>query len=87
MSFCNAFPPSCHVEQPTAARLLYRPSFVVDGNFKLEHLIMRRPDDDVALWDGAGNMVTSGPYMKHLRTAQEPKQVSHYVAFSLHMFH
>ena len=57
-------------------RWLYRPSYVIDGNFDLNHLKMRRTDDDVALRDGAGQMVTSGPYSQHLNTAQEPKQRS-----------
>jgi hypothetical protein len=55
----------------------------VDGNFKLEHLRMRRPDDDVALRDGSGHMVTSGPYAKHLESAPDIKQVSRYVDFRL----
>lgn len=58
------------------SRWLYRPSYVTDGNFELNHLKMRRPDDDVALRDGAGHMVTSGLYSQHLNTAQEPKQRS-----------
>jgi hypothetical protein len=55
---------------------LYRPSFAVDGNFQLEHLMMRRPDDDVALRDGSGHVVTSTPYKLHLETAQEIPQVN-----------
>ncbi|KIM71729.1 hypothetical protein PILCRDRAFT_29815, partial [Piloderma croceum F 1598] len=39
-------------------KLLYRPSYVMDGNFKLEHLKMRRPEDDVALRDSGGHMTT-----------------------------
>ena len=31
------------------ARLLFRPSYVTDGNMKLQHLLMRRPEDDVFL--------------------------------------
>src|SRR5882762_11708756 len=46
----------------TLSRLLYRPSYVTDGNFKLEHLAMRRPDDDVFLQDGQGHIVGREPY-------------------------
>lgn len=36
---------------------------------------MRRPEDDVALIDGEGYMVTDGPYREHLREAVEAKEV------------
>ena len=58
-----------------AIRLLYRPSYVMDGNFKLDHLKMRRPEDDVPLRDGGGHMTTKAPYMEHLWTAPESKTV------------
>lgn len=57
------------------SRVLYRPQLVVDGNMKLQHLKMRWPEDDVALRDGEGHMVSSGPYMAHLRTAPDHKEV------------
>jgi hypothetical protein len=47
----------------------------VDGNFKAEQIKMRRPEDDVALIDGEGYMVTDGPYREHLREAVETKEV------------
>src|SRR5208283_1054880 len=56
-------------------RWLYHPSLVVDGNFKAEQIKMRRPEDDVALIDGEGYMVTDGPYCEHLREAVEAKEV------------
>jgi hypothetical protein len=52
-------------------RVLYRPSFVIDGNFKLQHLAMRRPDDDVFLRDGQGHMVGQEPYWMHLTNTVE----------------
>ena len=58
-------------------RWLYRPSLVVDGNFKAEQIKMRRPQDDVALIDGEGYMVTDGPYSEHLKACNETKEVMH----------
>lgn len=66
-------------------RLLYRPSFVADGNFKLQHLAMRCPDDDVFLCDGQGHMAGREPYGTHIRTTVEHFQVWH-VANQSHQF-
>jgi len=43
-------------------RLLYRPQLVADGNMKLTHLIMKRPEDDVSLSDGDLFMVRRARY-------------------------
>ena len=59
----------------TTSRILYRPSFVADGNFKLQHLAMRRPDDDVFLCDGQGHMVGREPYWTHIKHTTEHFQV------------
>ena len=56
-------------------RLLYRPSFVGDGNFKLEHLAMRRPENDVFLRDGQGHIVDRERYRTHLNATVERLQV------------
>jgi hypothetical protein len=56
-------------------RWLFRRSLVSDGNFKADHMMMRRPDGDVTLMDGQGFFVEDGPYKEHLRTAVELKQV------------
>jgi len=56
-------------------RLLYRPSFVADGNFKLEHLAMRRLEDDVFLRDGQGHIVGRERYRTHLNAMVERLQV------------
>jgi len=58
----------------------------MDGNFKLDHLKMRRPEDDVALRDGGGHMTTKAPYMEHLRTAPESKTVGPYLHSPKNMF-
>jgi hypothetical protein len=50
---------------------------VVDGNFKAEQIKMRRPENDVALIDGEGYMVTDGPYREHLKVAIETKEVTY----------
>jgi hypothetical protein len=57
-------------------RLLYRPQFAVDGNMKLVHLIMKRPEDDVSLSDGGQFLVRRPPYAEHLAHAPERQPVS-----------
>jgi hypothetical protein len=47
----------------------------VDGNFHADHLVMRHPEDDVALEDGCGFMVQTEPYKVHLEESVEFKQV------------
>ena len=41
----------------TIFELLYQPSYIADGNYKLQHLAMRQPEDDVFLRDGKGYML------------------------------
>jgi hypothetical protein len=48
---------------------------VLDGNFKLSHLKQKRPEDDVWLGDGHGMMTEQEPYLLHLATAIEIRQV------------
>jgi hypothetical protein len=57
-------------------RLLYRPQLVVDGNMKLVHLIMKRPEDDVSLSDGELFMVRRARYAEHLAKAPQRQPVS-----------
>ena len=57
-------------------RRIYEPSIVVDGNFKLDHVITKRAEDDVFLSDGRGFMVGRERFQRHLETAIEPKQVT-----------
>lgn len=54
---------------------LYRRSIVVDGNFSLEHMRMKKSEDDVFLSDGEGYMVQMLPYQEHLKTSIETTQV------------
>ncbi len=49
---------------------------MVDGNMKLVHLIMKRPEEDVSLSDGELFMVKRGPYTMHLANAPERQPVS-----------
>ena len=49
----------------------------MDGNFQAEHMRMRNPENDVALSDGAGFMVSKHPYELHLKLAVERRQVRH----------
>ena len=47
----------------------------MDGNFVSEHLRMQNPEDDVAISDGHGYMVTSSPYKEHLKAATDTREV------------
>jgi hypothetical protein len=49
--------------------------FMMDGNFQAEHMKMRNPENDVALSDGTGFMVSPTPYKAHLKSAVEMRQV------------
>jgi hypothetical protein len=57
-------------------RWLYRRNIVVDGNFSLEHMKMKRPDQDVFLNNGCGYIVESSTYKQHLQNSTESKHVS-----------
>jgi hypothetical protein len=48
---------------------------VVDGNFSMEHMKMKKSEDDVFLSDGEGYMVQWAPYKQHLDSSIETKQV------------
>lgn len=49
---------------------------MADGNFKLEHMKTKHPEEDVWLSDGQMFMTAESPYQAHLATAVEVKQVS-----------
>jgi hypothetical protein len=51
------------------------PSFVMDGNFKVEHMKMQKPLDDVTIADGHGFMVGEERYKEHIRIVKEVKLV------------
>ena len=63
-------------------RWVFARSIVKDGNFSAEHLKMKKPENDVALADGTGFMVTDKPYKEHLAAAKEIKGVQNF-AFTL----
>jgi hypothetical protein len=52
------------------------PTFVMDGNFKADHMKMHRTLDDVAISDGHGFMVGDKRYMQHIKASKEVKSVS-----------
>jgi hypothetical protein len=54
---------------------LFMRGFMMDGNFKAEHMRMRNPENDVPLSDGTGFMVSKKPYELHLKSAVERRQV------------
>ncbi|KAJ7929798.1 hypothetical protein B0H13DRAFT_1595925 [Mycena leptocephala] len=55
---------------------LYRPQVVTDGNFKLDNLKVRNPNDDVRLSDGEMFFVGSRLYDEHVRITPSKKQRS-----------
>ena len=54
---------------------LFMRGFMMDGNFQVEHMRMRNPENDVPLSDGTGFMVSRKPYELHLKSAVERRQV------------
>ncbi|KAG1738323.1 uncharacterized protein EDB91DRAFT_1249240 [Suillus paluster] len=54
----------------------YTQSFVMDGNFKAEHLHPIKPYDEVWLFDGLGFMVGKEMYQKHLEEAADTVEKS-----------
>ena len=71
-------------------RSIYHWSIVADGNFKLENMKLKCPQDDVSLSDGRGFMVKDKPYQAHIMASVEAKQVTlqveHYSGYSLITF-
>lgn len=59
----------------TGSKNLFMRGFMMDGNFKAEHMRMRNPENDVALSDGTGFMVSKSLYESHLKSAVERRQV------------
>lgn len=57
-------------------RWKYTRIFNMDGNFKAEHMRMRRPENDIAISDGTGFMVGTERYKTYLAATQEEKRVS-----------
>ena len=47
----------------------------MDGNFVSEHLRMQNPEDDIAISDEHGYMVSFGPYKDHLKAATDIRKV------------
>ncbi|KAJ6556077.1 hypothetical protein B0H19DRAFT_947493 [Mycena capillaripes] len=62
--------------QNSTNQKLYRPQVVADGNFKLDNLKMRNPEDDVRLADGQMFCVGSLQYDEHVRITPDKKQRS-----------
>jgi hypothetical protein len=68
-------------------RWLYRRNIVVDGNFSLEHMKMKKPGCDVFLNDGCGYLVESARYTQHLQSSKESTQVRTLYLTSTHCSH
>ncbi|KAF8547467.1 hypothetical protein OG21DRAFT_1527140 [Imleria badia] len=54
----------------------YTRTFIMDGNFKAEHLQERRPDDQIWLMDGLGYTVTWPTYKAYLKCTHHPEKVT-----------
>jgi len=48
---------------------------VVDGNFTAQHMKMRKPEDDIPLFDGLAYMVANKTYQKHIAQAANNEEV------------
>jgi len=55
---------------------LFLQGFIMDGNFQVEHMRIRNPENDVLLSNGTGFMVSKKPYKLHLKSAVKRWQVS-----------
>ena len=71
---------SCFDTEVTSAMIRtpswkYTRSFVMDGNFKAEHLHPIKPFDEVWLSDGLGFMVGKDRYKKHLAEAADTGKI------------
>ncbi|KAN0138021.1 hypothetical protein V8E53_004156 [Lactarius tabidus] len=49
------------------SKILFMQGFMMDGNFKAEHMKMRNPKNNIPLSEGTGFMVSRGPYELHLQ--------------------
>jgi hypothetical protein len=58
-----------------SSKILFMQGFMMDGNFKAEHMKMRNPENDVPFSEGTGFMVSRGAYELHLQSALERQQV------------
>ncbi|KAJ8694062.1 hypothetical protein PTI98_008995 [Pleurotus ostreatus] len=70
--FCPACPqPGVNVtnrtwDSKTDPKWLLSPLLVADGNFKFDHLQLKKPHSDIQLRDGTGYVVTTATYEEHL---------------------
>lgn len=78
----------CHLKgaEICFSKTLFMRGFMMDGNFKAEHMRMRNPENDVPLSDGTGFMVSKEPYESHLKSAVERRQVSSIYCVSAGIF-
>src|SRR5882724_5863934 len=56
-------------------RWIFRRKLVADGNFTVDHMKMRCPEEDVNLTHWYGYVVEEGRYKQHLSDAEEFKEV------------
>jgi len=47
----------------------------MDGNCKADHMIMKKPEDDICLADGDGYWASSKEYQHHLECSTYGKEV------------
>ena len=66
----------------TINRKDYVRAFIMDGNFKAEHMKMRNAHDDVSLGEGEEYMVDGHMYKAHLAIAKDAVDVSEIIIYS-----
>ncbi|KAF8431530.1 hypothetical protein L210DRAFT_3507864 [Boletus edulis BED1] len=68
--FCPACPQpgvNCNPSQNELSEPKYSQTFIMDGNFKAEHMHEKCPDNQIWLMDGHGYMVTRSEYQAYLK--------------------
>ena len=56
-------------------RWKYTQTIVMNNNFVSEYLRMQNPENNVAISDEHGYMISSGPYKDYLKTATDIREV------------
>ncbi|KAF8449492.1 hypothetical protein L210DRAFT_3389489, partial [Boletus edulis BED1] len=75
--FCPACPqPGVNCDPSKEEFWKYTWTFVMDGNFKAEHMHDKRPEEQTLLMDGLGYMVTRSEYQSYLKSTNHPQEKS-----------
>ncbi|KAF8430922.1 hypothetical protein L210DRAFT_3508110 [Boletus edulis BED1] len=77
--FCPACPQpgvNCNPSQNELSEPKYSRTFIMDGNFKAEHMHEKCPDNQIWLMDGHGYMVTRSEYQAYLKGTHHAHEVN-----------